>query len=345
MPASFTRLKRMGSGFFGEVWLAREDGLQIDCALKVIRTEKIINKDNYFQEAQVLKAAEHPNIVRVLDTGYFTDDTVYVSMELVNGGSLDDYASGASIPLSEARLYMIDVLRGLGHAHDQGIIHRDIKPGNILLDNASGAKLSDFGLALPASALNDPAVPIKGYQYWMHLAPEIRHPTDHTVFSDIYAAGVTLYRLVNGDAALGQPNPSTIKKLASRGDFPSRENYRPFVPLAFRRVINKAMSPKKEERYQSAASFKAALENLTICMDWNEVPGTGGLSWSGTSNSRHATVEIISNSLGRRDVVIRTASQGKRLRQMTSHGKTSVTLDQARRAAHRIMQDFVLGKI
>lgn len=311
----------------------------------MIRTEKIINKDNYFQEAQALKAAEHPNIVRVLDTGQFSDESIYVSMELVDGGSLDDYASGAPIPLSEARLYMIDILRGLGHAHAQGIIHRDIKPGNILIDNASGAKLSDFGLALPASALADPSIPIKGYQYWMHLAPEIRRPTDHTVLSDIYAAGITLYRLVNGDAALGQPKPSTIRKLATRGEFPSRDDYRPFVPLALRRVINKAMSPKKEERYQSAGEFKSALESLSICMDWSEVPGTGGLCWTGSSASRHATVEICKLPTGRNGLVVCTASPGKKLRQVTRLGKTGITLPQARRTAHRIMQDFVLGKI
>lgn len=149
MAVSFDFKRRLGSGYFGEVWQAVDTGLGCEVALKCIPPDKIINQGNFFQEAQVLKASEHANIVQVYDTGTLSDGRIYVSMEYLAKGSLEDEARGAPIALSRAKRLMVDVLRGLGHAHDQGIVHRDVKPANILIGDAGQGKLSDFGLALP----------------------------------------------------------------------------------------------------------------------------------------------------------------------------------------------------
>ena len=122
-------------------------------------------------------------------------------MEYLANGSLDDEAKGAYLPLTRAKRLIVDVLRGLEHAHHQGILHRDIKPANILIGNYKEGKLSDFGLAFPIGV--DPAkLAIREYAYVLHQAPEINRVADYSVASDIYACGMTLYRMINGDSIL-----------------------------------------------------------------------------------------------------------------------------------------------
>jgi serine/threonine protein kinase len=214
MAVSFDFRRRLGAGYFGEVWDAIETGLGHRVALKCIPPDRIINQGNFFQEAQVLKASEHPNIVHVNDTGKLDDGRIYVSMEYLSGGSVEDEAQGAPLPLSRAKRLMVDILRGLGHAHNRGIMHRDIKPANMLIGNNGEGKLSDFGLALPDIHGLD-TTQLKQYQYVLHLAPEVRRIEDYTQLSDIYACGVTLYRLVNGDSNLPQITPAQAHLLAS----------------------------------------------------------------------------------------------------------------------------------
>ena len=108
MAASFDFIKRLGSGHFGEVWLANDTGLNSKCALKCIPPDKIINQDNFFQEAQILKQTEHPNIVKVLETGIFPDARIYIAMEFLKKGSLEDEASGSYVHMTRAKKIMQD---------------------------------------------------------------------------------------------------------------------------------------------------------------------------------------------------------------------------------------------
>lgn len=119
MPVSFDFKRRLGSGYFGEVWYAIDTGLDCEVALKCVPPDKIIYKENFYQEAQVLKASEHPNVVKVNDTGDLDDGRIYVSMEYHPNGSLEDEAQGASLPLSRVKRLMIDILRGLDYAHSK----------------------------------------------------------------------------------------------------------------------------------------------------------------------------------------------------------------------------------
>lgn len=192
MTVAFDFRKRLGAGFFGEVWYAIETGLNYEVAVKRIPPNKVINQKNFYQEAQTLKTAEHPNIVKVFDTGILNDGQIYISMEYLSNGSLEDQASGAPLPLSQAKRLMIDVLRGLQHAHVKNLVHRDIKPANIMIGNSGEGQLSDFGLALPDITTLNMSY-LKEYQYMLHLAPEVIEISDYTILSDIYACGATLY--------------------------------------------------------------------------------------------------------------------------------------------------------
>jgi serine/threonine protein kinase len=237
MAAQFDFIKRLGAGHFGEVWLAMDTSLNVNRALKLIPPDKVLNKSNFFHEAQILNSAEHPNVVRVEETGTLGDGRIYVAMEYFSKGSLEDEASGAYVALTRAKRLMIDVLRGLEYAHSKGILHRDIKPANILVGHTSEGKLSDFGLAIPAGYAPK-SIGVKDYAYILHLAPEVPLRGEYSAQSDIHACGVTLYRLVNGDSYLRPLSPTEILKQSKAGRYPDRSSYREFIPRPLRALIN-----------------------------------------------------------------------------------------------------------
>lgn len=190
MAVTFDLKKRLGAGNFGEVWLAVETGLGVQYAVKLIPPDRIANPKNFFQEAQTLKAVEHANVVRIFDTGTLDDGRIYVSMEYLRRGSLEDEASGAYVSMVRAKRVMVDALRGLEHAHSRNILHRDIKPANILVGDNREGKLSDFGLAL-AGGVSPASIGMKAYMYTLHAAPETLAGGGSTVQSEIYAAVVS----------------------------------------------------------------------------------------------------------------------------------------------------------
>lgn len=343
MAVSFDFRQRLGSGYFGEVWRAIETGLGHEVALKCIPPGKIVNQGNFFQEAQSLKATEHPNIVRVHDTGTLADGRIYVSMEFLKRGSVEDEAKGAPLPMSRAKRLMVDVLRALSHAHNKQIVHRDIKPANILIGDAGEGKLSDFGLALPdVTGLN--MAQVKQYQYVLHLAPEVGRIKDYTPLSDVYACGVTLYRLVNGDNALPSLTPAQAHLLARRGDFPPRDGYRDFVPQALKRLINMAMHVDPSSRYQSAEQMRHALEQQPLCVDWEETHATDRFMWTGKGQDG-SHYEVIKRRQPDQQWSINTrkGSALNVLRRVGNLCSVDMKKPLADKRARKILQDFAKG--
>lgn len=343
MSAGFDFQKRLGAGHFGEVWHAIDLGLNAECALKCIPPNKVINKNNFYQEAQTLKAAEHPNIVKVNETGKLDDGRIYVSMEYLAKGSLEDEAEGAYVPLRRAKRVMCDVLRGLEYAHEQNIVHRDIKPANILIGDNGEGKLSDFGLALPSLKGLDLSA-VKGYQYLLHLAPEVTTFSEHDELADVYAAGVTMYRLVNGDSYLPVLDPMEAVRSARAGEYPNRKHYRGFVPISIKKFINKAIEVDPGKRFQSAEEMRRALEAVPIAMDWKESNFAQGRRWAGSDGKRDLEVSRIQAANGTWTLEVKKAGKGKALRRDTSMCKAGLEEKQAMREAYRVLQKFVTGK-
>jgi serine/threonine-protein kinase len=340
MAPSFDFKKRLGSGHFGEVWLAVDTGLNYECALKCIPPDKIINKDNFYQEAQILKAAEHPNIVKVTETGELEDKRIYVVMEYLQQGSLEDEASGGYVYLSRARRLMVDVLRGLEYAHSKDIIHRDIKPANIMIGNASEGKLSDFGLALQDLASID-LTSVKKYQYLLHLAPEVRKFNDYTKLSDIYACGMTMYRLVNGDSFLPPISPRDARNLAILGKFPDRNKYRDFITKQLKALINRALSVNPNERYQSAVEMRHALEQIAIHADWEEVKTVSGKQWACERKGISYMLQKEKRCNGTWTVSFSKGKDKSKLRRDTTRCSSSLLSKDATKMAQKVLQDLV----
>jgi len=341
--ATFEFVKRLGSGYFGEVWLVHDLGLDASFALKVIPPDKVINPDNFYQEAQTLKAAEHPNVIHVFETGETTDGKIYVKMEYLKNGSLEDEASGAYVALTRVKKLMIDILRGLEYAHSKSIIHRDIKPANILIGDAKEGKLSDFGLALPDIKKIDVST-LKKYQYWMHLAPEVDKIADYNFLSDIYSCGMTLYRMVNGDTFLPTLLPADLRVKIKAGKFPDRTSYREFIPISLKRVINKALNVKPSERFQSAVAMRHALEQVPLGINWTENLLSNGIRWRTSHNHEVIEVARIKNKKGSWNVETKKGKNLTELRRINRLCVEGGTLIHAVQFTKQVLHDFVTGK-
>jgi len=340
MVPSFYFKKKLGSGYFGEVWLAVDTGLDYECALKCIPPDKLINKDNFYQEAQVLKAAEHPNIIKVTETGELSDKRIYVVMEYLKHGSIQDEAAGGYVYLSRARRLMVDILRALEHAHSKNIIHRDIKPANILIGNSDEGVLSDFGLSfqdLSSANLNQ----VKQYQYLFHLAPEVKRFKDYTKLSDIYACGMTLYRLVNGDSFLPTLSPQDIRALAILGKFPDRSKYRDFIPKKLRLLINKALNIDPTKRFQSASEMRHSLERIAIHADWKESKTASGKQWTCEKCVTKYLLQKEKDPSGTWTVTFRKGKAISKMRRVNAFCASGLSSSEASVMAQNVLQEVV----
>lgn len=289
----FERKKRLGSGAFGEVWLVLDRALGKERAVKYVPRERLVDPDNFFHESQILGSLQHANIIKAEAAG--TDgDQLFIAMEYIAGGSVETHSSGAPVAMRSALRIMGDVLRGLQYAHEHEVLHRDIKPANVLLRDDGTALLTDFGLATKLEG-GLPGSP-RGYVY--HVAPEtlVQGVTDAR--SDIYGAGVTLYRLVNGDDGLPALGAGYQDAIVA-GTFPPRDGYRMFVPTAMKRIVNKAIHPNPNERFQTADEFRHALESIAITHDWVEQPTGRGTEWAASLNPGEARVVLRQERSGR----------------------------------------------
>lgn len=341
--AAFQYIKRLGSGYFGEVWSVVDTGLDAIFALKLIPPDKVINPLNFHQEAQTLKAAEHNNIVKVFEAGEMDDGTIYVKMEFLENGSLEDEASGGYVALTRAKRLMVDILRGLEYAHSKKIIHRDIKPANILIGDAKEGKLSDFGLALPDLSKIDTST-LKKYQYWLHLAPEVNKIEDYTYLSDIYSCGMTLYRLVNGDVFTPTLLASALRAQIKSGKYPNRTNYREFIPSSLKRVINRALSISPSDRFQSVEAMRHALEQVNLNFNWHEKLLANGIRWKATHNKEMYQVSRVKNKKLTWDVEVKKGKSLIELRRVNKLCCENVMLPKAIQHTKKVLQNFVSGK-
>lgn len=273
---------QLGKGAFGTVVLAKNKLLDRIEAVKEIYLKDPKLFPDALEEAKALQRLKHRNIVEIYDADFLKRRRgIYISMEFLKKGSI---ANIGFVSMVKLKKIFLDVLSGLEHAHKFDYIHRDIKPGNILIADDDTAKLSDFGLAtyLNAIGVAEPS----GYMYINHLAPEVFEGKGCSVLSDIYAVGVTMHRIINGDPIDTKMKFNQLKEVILNGKFPCRKLYRPDTPPAMVKLINKALEIEPEKRFNSAKVLADNLRKIKISCEWIRKDDNTCIEWRGRTNDR-----------------------------------------------------------
>ncbi len=276
----FELLEELPPGAFSTVYRARDTILRREVALKVIRTS---DPEDALREAELLQRLEHRYIVKVFEAGRFDGGDVYIATEYLQRGSV---AEQAFVTVKRMLRIAECVLRALQAAHSQDILHRDIKPANILLGEGDTVKLSDFGLASEVGEV--PSESTRFYQYLPHAAPEVLRGAEFTVYTDIYATGATLFRMLNGDAGLYDLlSEGTFREAVLEGKWPPRGLWRPDVPQGLRRIIKRSLNLEPEERFSCASEMRSALARVRADCEWTPFCLQGvAEAWKGVSSEK-----------------------------------------------------------
>src|SRR5256714_5357849 len=244
------------------IYRAGDTELERDVAVKLLRPEYERDPDfgtRFRQEARSAASLNHPNIVSVYDFG--NDPAgAYIVMELIDGEDLASVIrrTGAVPPRQAARL-AADVASGLAAAHARGIVHRDVKPGNVLVSRDGRVKVTDFGIAraVADAQLTMPGLTMGSVHYF---SPEQARGEPTTTASDVYSLGIVLYELLTGRRPWAGDSAAAIAMARLSGATPSPSAVRTGIPAALEAIVRRAIAPDPARRYQTAGEMREALE-------------------------------------------------------------------------------------
>jgi len=262
-------LERLGQGGMATVHKAFDTHLESEVAVKVIRNRKlapeILRKTlkRFEREARALVKLSHPNIVKIIDYGEF-EGQPFLVMPYFRGGTLKDLMRGKPITYQEAARLLIPIAQALSYAHQANIIHRDVKPANILINQAGNPMLTDFGIAkvldeeIPINLTGTSAV-VGTPEY---MAPEqvTNNTVDHR--TDIYALGVVFYEMVTGRKPFQADTPVAVLFKHVSDPLPRPGSFVPNLPEEVEYFLFKALAKSPQDRYQDMAEFNKGLQKL-----------------------------------------------------------------------------------
>jgi serine/threonine protein kinase len=260
--ANFEVIRQIGSGGMGAVYLGRDVELDRPVAIKVIREQihELETLDRFFQEARAAAALRHPNIITIYASGQH-EHQPYMVMEFVDGESLADIIREArDVPVLKKLSYLEQVCSGLHFAHRAGIIHRDVKPANVMVDREGTVRILDFGIArIEGSALTQGGALLGSVNY---MSPEqmLGRSIDHR--SDVFAAGLLAYELITYRQAFkGGINDGILQRLPFEQPTPVSEICSD-LPAGLEGVIVRALQKAPEDRFQDLAEMRAAVVEI-----------------------------------------------------------------------------------
>jgi tetratricopeptide (TPR) repeat protein/tRNA A-37 threonylcarbamoyl transferase component Bud32 len=273
--AHFEILEPLGSGAMGVVYRARDTVLKREVALKLIRpelTEDPRTRGRFIRECQAAASINHPGIATIYEAGQTEDGQLFFASELVAGESLQEQIIRG--PLSSDRVLEIGVGlgRALAAAHARGIVHRDIKPGNLMVQSDGTVKILDFGLARLVAPQLDEGADADSMETMTqtrvgvvvgtpaYMSPEQAAGSTVDARADIFSCGSVLYAAASGkDAFVTGSVPETLRRILAE-DPPPLESIDPSIPAGLRGVIRRAMAKDPESRYETADGLAVALE-------------------------------------------------------------------------------------
>lgn len=253
----FQLVREIGRGGMGIVYEAQQESLSRNVAVKVLPKQSLLDEKSlqrFQHEAKTAAAMHHSNIVPIFGTGE-TDGTHYLVMQLVRGESLDQIirANSKTMDVHTAAELTAQIADGLAYAHECGVLHRDVKPANILIDQDGIAQLTDFGIA--RNIHDDPTMTHVLSGSPRYMAPE-RFEGKSDERCDIYGLGLTLYEALSGQPALNDFNASDLVLAAKNHQIEPLDNLRHDLPNDLKIVVAKSIAANPIERYQSASDFR-----------------------------------------------------------------------------------------
>jgi serine/threonine protein kinase len=264
-------IEKIGRGGMGTVYKALQISLNRIVALKILSEDMIKDKtfiEMFLQEARSAAQLNHNNIVQVYDTGRWEDDTYYFSMEYMPNGSIQELLiKDRRLPPFQATKQMLDAANGLQYAEKKGIVHRDIKPDNLMLGEDDIVKIGDLGLAKNIYSPNtEQTNSLMGTPHY--LSPEqaqLGQTVDHR--ADIYSLGASFYRILAGTTPYSGSSVKEIIRKKMKEDPPSLKKIEPSIPDSVVAVVDKMMKRDVKERYQNSAELIKDLRKLKDQLD------------------------------------------------------------------------------
>lgn len=276
-------VRRVGAGGMGEVWAAHHEAIDRHVAIKFPDKELVGRpeiRERFLAEARVLGRLHHPNIVDVLDFGTLDDDGLFMVVELLDGTPLDARLHDVGrLPPRIAVQIAKELCHGLAYAHDAGVIHRDLKPGNVFLHSAAGGrllvKIIDFGISKILASDENVSITntgvVVGTPAYMSYE-QTRALPDIDARSDLWNVGILLYEMLSGLPPFEATSYSaTVAKIVSE-DPPALSDWGVVAPAALEAIIRRCLDREREHRFQSADELRLALESVLPSL--SEPPGS-----------------------------------------------------------------------
>ena len=263
-------MKPLGSGGMADVYLAHDDILDRDVALKVMsgryaRDEEFVER--FKREAQSAAALSHPNIVSIFDRGESEDGTYYIAMEYLPGGTLKDrIVQRGALPAHTAAAVALQMAEALRAAHERDVVHRDIKPHNILVTGVGDVKVTDFGIArAAASSTMTRTGHILGTAHYISPEQAMGEPVGPA--SDLYSLGVVLYEMLTGELPFDADTPLAIAMKHVNGYVRQPKDLNPSVPDGINAITLRLLAKNPEDRYASDSELIEDLERVSAGLD------------------------------------------------------------------------------
>src|SRR5215212_9189534 len=255
----------VGSGGMADVFLAHDNTLDRDVVLKLLKDQYLQDEkfvERFRREAQSAAALSHPNIVSIFDRGSSEDGTYYIAMEYLPGGTLKDrILKGGALPARTAAAVALQMAEALRAAHERGVIHRDIKPHNILVTDSGDVKVTDFGIARAASSSTMTRTGhILGTAHY--ISPEQAMGEHVGLASDLYSLGVVLYEMLTGELPYDADTPLGIAMKHVNGHLRQPKEVDPQIPAGINAITCRLLAKDPEDRYASDAELIEDLERV-----------------------------------------------------------------------------------